>query len=107
MRRFRRPSPAFVVSVIAVVVAMTGTATAAGVLIKSSKQIKAGVIDTSDLSAKARKDLHGAKGDAGPAGGPGAAGARGDTGPAGGPGASGAKGDTGATGPQGAAGAKG
>ena len=61
----RRPSPALVVSVLALFVALGGTATAAGVLIKSSKQIKAGAIDASDLSAKARTQLKGADGPAG------------------------------------------
>lgn len=44
-----RPSPALVVSIIALVVALGGTATAASVLIKSSSQIKSGVVNSGDL----------------------------------------------------------
>ena len=74
-------SPALVVSIIALVVATAGTATAATkILIKSSSQVRAGALDASDLSAKARKSL---KGNAGPAGPAGAAGATGPAGPAG------------------------
>src|SRR3954453_10336663 len=85
----RRPSPALVIAALALFVALGGTATAAGVLISSSKQIKAGAIDASDLSAKARKALTGAKGPAGPAGATGAAGAQGAAGAAGAAGARG------------------
>ena len=68
MLRVRRPSPALAVASLALFVAVGGTATAAGVMITSSKQIKAGVIDASDLSSKARNQLKGATGPAGPAG---------------------------------------
>src|SRR3954454_9628617 len=85
----RRPSPALAIAVLALFAALGGTAAAAGVLIKSSAQIKAGAIDTSDLSAKARKALTGAQGPAGPAGAPGAAGPAGATGAAGAAGARG------------------
>ena len=44
-----RPSPALIVSIIALVMATAGTATAAKVLITSSSQVKNGVITTSDL----------------------------------------------------------
>ena len=72
-------SPALVVSIIALVVATAGTATAATkILIKSSSQVRAGALDASDLSAKARKAL---KGNAGPAGPAGPAGAAGPAGP--------------------------
>jgi hypothetical protein len=53
-RRFRPPSPALVVAIIALVVACAGTATAAGVLIRSSSQIRAGSINSGDL-----RDRHG------------------------------------------------
>lgn len=43
-RGVRRPSPALVVSIIALVVACTGTAVAAGVLIKRSSQLGKGVV---------------------------------------------------------------
>jgi hypothetical protein len=107
MRRSRRPSPALVVAVLALFVAAGGTATAAGVIITSSRQIKAGAIDASDLSSKARNALKGA---AGPAGAPGSAGAQGPAGPAGpagAAGADGAAGPAGAQGPAGPAGARG
>lgn len=45
----RRPSPSLVISIIALVVATAGTATAAGVLIKNSSQVKSGAISGSDL----------------------------------------------------------
>lgn len=47
--KLHRPSPALVVSIIALVVALGGTATAASVLIKSSSQIKTGVINSGDI----------------------------------------------------------
>lgn len=51
--RISRPSPAMVVSIIALVVACAGTATAASVvLIKSSSQVKAGVLSGTDLHNK-------------------------------------------------------
>ena len=86
-RRVRRPSPAMVIAIIALVFALAGTATAAKFLITSSRQIKNGVIQTVDLSRSARRALKGAKGPAGPIGATGAAGA------------AGAKGDTGGIGP--------
>jgi hypothetical protein len=51
MRRFASlPSPAMVVAIIALVIASVGTATAARVLITSSKQVEAGSINTGDLA---------------------------------------------------------
>src|SRR5688572_21441063 len=50
MFKLRRPSPALIVSIIAMVVATAGTATAAGVLIKSSSQIKKGVVNGGDVA---------------------------------------------------------
>jgi hypothetical protein len=86
----------------ALVVALTGTAAAATVLITKSSQVKSGVITgrhvkngslgARDLSSSARSSLKGAAGSAGVGG---AAGPKGDTG------ATGPKGDTGATGPKG------
>ena len=114
MRRLPRPSRSTAaVAVVTAVVASAGTATAAGVLITSSRQIKAGVIKTSDLSASARRALQGSAGPAGAQGGAGAqgtagaAGARGATGPAGPAGTKGATGAPGAKGDTGAPGAKG
>jgi hypothetical protein len=81
LRTLRSSSPALVVSIIALVIATAGTATAATkILIKSSSQVRAGTLDASDLSAKARKALKGNAGVAGPAG---SAGAAGPVGPAG------------------------
>ncbi len=77
-----------VISVIALVFAMTGGAFAAKYVITSTKQIKPSVV----------KALKGKKGPAGPAG---SAGAQGPVGPAG------PKGDTGAQGPQGKEGPEG
>jgi hypothetical protein len=47
--RGRRPSPALVVSIIALVMATAGTATAAKVLISSTTQIKKGVVNSGDV----------------------------------------------------------
>lgn len=80
-----------VIAVAALAVAAAGPAAAAGhYLITSSSQIKAGSIQASDLSKKARTTLKGAKG---PRGNVGPAGAVGPQGPQG---TQGAKGDPGA-----------
>src|SRR6187399_358703 len=71
---FRRPSPAMAVAVLALVLALGGSAIAAKkYLITSTKQISPSVL----------KKLKGAQGLAGPAGTAGATGAKGDAGPAG------------------------
>jgi len=94
--RFRRPSPAMAVALLALLVALGGTAAAASVvLIRSSKQVAKGAISLSDLSASAQKSLRGKGGPAGPAG------PAGLTGAAGVAGAAGAAGQRGATGPAG------
>lgn len=67
-----RSAPAIVISVIALCFAVAGSAVAGSLI--TSKQIKNGTIQLTDISSKAKKSL---KGSAGPAG---AAGARGDTG---------------------------
>jgi type II secretory pathway pseudopilin PulG len=86
-------------------VAATGTATAtSGVLVKSSRQVRAGSIELSDLSARARAALRpraaasgaGVPGPAGPAGAPGP---QGPAGPEGRQGPEGARGETGWRGP--------
>jgi Collagen triple helix repeat (20 copies) len=106
MLRGRRPSPALVVAIIALVVASAGTATAAGVLIKRSSQVARGAINSgdlandravnlADLTPAARLALQQEGGPAGPQGerGPqGPAGARGDRGPRGEDGARGSDG---------------
>ena len=95
MNRFaiRRPSPALVVAIAALVVSMAGSATAASVLITSSRQVKAHSLQASDLSTSAAKSLRGKRGLRGLRGLTGAAGAAGATG------ATGATGAAGATGP--------
>ncbi len=47
--KISRPSPALIVSIIAVVIACAGTATAASVLIKNSSQIRAGAVNGGDI----------------------------------------------------------
>jgi hypothetical protein len=47
--KISRPSPSLVVSIAALVVACAGTATAAGVLITNSSQVKVGAINGSDI----------------------------------------------------------
>jgi hypothetical protein len=99
----RRPSPALVVAIVALVVASAGSATAASVLITGSSQVERGSINSgdlangrgvnvADLSAQAKKALSpkpGPQGPEGERGGQGPAGARGEVGPPGQPGADG------------------
>jgi hypothetical protein len=47
--KISRPSPSLVISILALVVACAGTATAAGILITNSSQVKAGAINGSDI----------------------------------------------------------
>jgi len=90
----RRPSPALIVSIIALVVACTGTAIAANQLITSA-EIKNRTIKMKDLSRALRKAVLAGVGPTGPKGPDGAKGAAGRTGPSG---ATGATGVTGADG---------
>jgi hypothetical protein len=55
----RRPSPSLVISILALVMATAGTATAARTLINSTTQIKNGVVSSSDIKdgGVGRKDL--------------------------------------------------
>jgi hypothetical protein len=87
--KLRRPSPALLLAVAALVLALGGTATAAVVI--TSGQIKDGTIRARDLDPKLRRQLASrpVAGPAGAAGPKGDAGAKGDTGP---------KGDAGAPG---------
>ena len=99
MRRLlrRRPSPAMIVAIAALVVASAGSATAATVIIRNSTQIERGSVNTGDLAnnrgvslgdltPRTRQALaplpgpQGAQGDQGPQG---PAGARGERGPQG------------------------
>ncbi len=96
----KRLTPATVIATIALVLAMSGGAYAAGkYLITSTKQISPKVLK----SLQGRAGARGATGLQGPAGAPGA----GSPGPQGSAGAAGPKGDTGATGATGAPGAPG
>lgn len=64
-RTTRRPSPALIVSIISLVMATAGTATAAKVLISSSSQIKNGVVTSADIkdSSVTSKDVKSLSGD--------------------------------------------
>jgi hypothetical protein len=103
----RRPSPALIVAIIALVIACAGTATAAGVLIKRSSQVARGAINSGDLSndrAVNLQDLTPAarlalQNDAGPTG---PQGERGAQGPAAARGDRGPRGEDGPIGPPGA-----
>jgi hypothetical protein len=52
-KKIRRPSPSMVVSMVALTVALGGTATAAGVFIESTKQIAKGAVQTNDIAPDA------------------------------------------------------
>ena len=105
MHRMRhRPSAAFVISLVALFVALGGTGYAAIKIPKNSvasPQVVNGSLGTADLSKKARTALKGNRGAKGAAGTPGAAGPAGSAGPAGATGATGPAGPTGPTGPVG------
>jgi hypothetical protein len=96
--KFRKPSASMVVALIALVMAMGGSAVAASLI--TSKQIKNGTIQLADISKKAQKSL---KGKAGANGATGATGPAGPQGAAGAAGAAGAKGDKGDKGDPGSA----
>jgi len=105
----RLPAPSTVIASLALLVALGGTAVAAGVLPANSvgtEQLRPNAVVSSKVKPqsllasdfKAGQLPHGAKGPAGPPGATGAAGPQGAVGP------QGPKGDTGATGPAGPAG---
>ena len=94
----RRPSPAIIISAVALFVALGGTSYAAFTIPKNSvgtAQLKNGAVTKTKIAKKTVAALKGNQGPTGPAGATGAAGATGPTGLAG------AAGATGATGPQG------
>jgi hypothetical protein len=95
----RRPSAALVVAFVSLLLASAASATAAGVFVSSSRQVKNGTLEAKDLSRKARKTLRGVPGPSGAQGIAGSPGPRGVAGPAG---PRGAKGETGPRGPSGA-----
>jgi hypothetical protein len=90
----RRPSPALVVAIVSLLVALSGTASAA--LVMTGKQIKDGTVTGKDvknrtlgtkkLTKKAVTSLKGQRGPAGPQGPAGQQGPKGDPGPQGAPG---------------------
>ena len=84
------PSGSMAVAIVALVVAMSGSAVAASLI--TSKQIKDGTIQTKDISKSARTALKGGKGPAGPQG---VAGPQGPAGVAGAAGKDGAPGKDG------------
>jgi hypothetical protein len=91
----RRPTPASIIAVVALFVALGGTAVAASrYIITSTSQIKPSVL----------KDLRGHNGATGPAGATGQAGAAGQAGAQGVPGSAGTAGEKGATGNEGPSG---
>ena len=84
----RRPSPALIVSIIALIVATAGTATAATIVVRNSGQIKNGAVKSvdlangkgvkvADLTRGARTSLRGQQGPRGEQGAQGPAGAQG------------------------------
>jgi hypothetical protein len=117
MTRLARLNPLFLVAVLALVLGLGGTATAAKLIgskdVKNNSltgaDVKNGSIGAKDLSKAAKLELRGAAGTAasGAAGSTGAAGATGSVGPVGPQGPAGPKGDQGAPGAQGATGEKG
>jgi hypothetical protein len=94
----KRLSPASVIALIALFVALTGTATAGTAMIISSKNIKDGTIQTVDISKKAKKALKGNTGPQGPVGATGAQGPQGAVGPQGPQGQQGQQGNPGPAG---------
>jgi hypothetical protein len=107
--RFVRQSPAMVVAMIALFVALTGTAVATTSALITGAQIKNSSITGLDVKNKSltakdfKGSLRGARGPAGPAGPQGAQGAQGAQGPAGPQGPQGPQGEQGPQGPQGPA----
>jgi len=77
-RRSRTPSPALAISLIALFVALGGTAYASGLI--PGSQIKNHSIPAKKLTKSAIKSLHGQRGPIGPQGPKGSTGAKGDTG---------------------------
>jgi hypothetical protein len=114
MRRIvkSRPSPALVVALVAVLVAFSGSATAA--LVMTGKNIKDGTITAKDVKNRtlgtdklSNNAVSALKGQAGPAGQQGPTGQQGPAGPHGPAGPLGPKGDPGAQGPTGDPGPRG
>ena len=116
MLKGRRFTPAMIVAMIALAVALSGTAVAGTAKLITGSQIANGTIKLADIHSSAKTALKGQSGATGAQGPAGAQGAQGPVGPqgatgakgdAGAVGAPGAKGDTGAAGATGATGAEG
>jgi hypothetical protein len=116
------PTPSIVLACAALFLAFGGSAVAASSLIRAgniapgavtSRAIRSGAVEPTDLSVNTRallnggQDLAGARGETGPNGGPGSNGANGPSGASGTEGAKGSNGANGANGPNGANGANG
>jgi hypothetical protein len=102
--RWRKPSPAIVISVLALIVAMTGTGYAAISIPRNSVgtgQLRNGAVTGPKIAKKTLRALQGVRGPAGAEGLAGPVGPAGTRGPAGAAGPAGTPGATGATGPQG------
>ena len=95
MLKGRRFTPAMIVAMIALAVALSGTAVAGTTKLITGDQIANGSIKLADIHKSAKTALKGKNGATGAQGPVGARGAQGSVGPQG---ATGAKGDTGATG---------
>jgi len=95
MFKGKRFTPAMIVAMIALAVALSGTAVAGTTKLITGDQIANGTIKLADIHASAKSALKGKNGATGAQGPVGARGAQGSVGPQG---ATGAKGDTGATG---------
>jgi hypothetical protein len=88
----RRPSAGLIVGIIALIVALSGSAVAASII--TSAQIKDGSVRLKDINKNARKALKGQRGPAGATGARGPQGPQGAQGAQGNPGAAGANGAT-------------
>ena len=104
MFRGRRFTPAMIVAMIALAVALSGTAVAGTTALVTGGQIANGTIKMADIHSSVKAAL---KGQRGATGAQGPAGAQGAQGPVGPQGATGAKGDAGAVGAPGAKGEQG
>ena len=100
----KRFSPAMVVAMFALAVALSGTAVAGTAALITGAQIQNGTIKMVDLHPSAKAALMGQRGPTGPAG---ARGATGPAGPAGATGPAGPAGPQGFTGPAGSSGSQG
>jgi hypothetical protein len=98
MFKRRRFTPALIVAMIALAVALSGTAVAGTAKLITSGQIANGTIMLADIHSSAKTALKGQRGETGAQGPAGAQGAQGAQGPQGATGAKGDRGDTGVSG---------